>query len=81
MPSGGASEDVTLPLRLTRREARLGVDRPVTLDWVREREEVRVTIPPGIGPGTRLRLRGKGRLRADGSRGDAYLVVEIADQT
>ncbi len=81
MPSGGAAEDVTLPLRLTRREARLGADRPVTLDWVREREEVLVTIPPGIGPGTRLRLRGKGRLRADGSRGDAYLVVEIADRT
>jgi DnaJ-class molecular chaperone len=81
MPAGGAPEDVTLPLPLTRREAQLGADRPVTLDWARGREEIRVTIPPGISPGTRLRLRGKGRLRADGSRGDAYLVVEIVDRT
>jgi curved DNA-binding protein len=81
MPAGGAPEDVTVPLRLTRREAELGGARPVTLDWARGREEFRVTIPPGIGPGTRLRLRGKGRSRDDGSRGDAYLVIEIGDRS
>jgi curved DNA-binding protein len=79
IPAGGAPEDVTLPLRLTSREAELGGSKPVTLDWARGPEEVRVTIPPGLHPGTRLRLRGKGRSRGDGSRGDAYLVVEIAD--
>jgi len=40
---------------------------------------VKVTIPAGIRPGTRLRLRGKGRPRPDGSRGDAYLAVEIVE--
>jgi curved DNA-binding protein CbpA len=78
--AGSAPEDVSLPLRLTRREAELGANRPVTIDWARGPEEVRVKIPPGIRPGTRLRLRGKGRSRGDGSRGDAYLVVEIEDR-
>jgi curved DNA-binding protein len=77
IPAGSAPEDVSLPLRLTRREAELGASRPVRIDWTRGPEEVRVRIPAGIRPGTRLRLRGKGRSRADGSRGDAYLVVEI----
>ncbi len=64
-PPGGAPEDVTLPLRLIRREAEVGGERCVTLNWVSGPEEVRVAIPPGIRPGTRLRLRGKGRPRPD----------------
>jgi curved DNA-binding protein CbpA len=78
-PAGGAPEDVTLPLRLSRREAEVGGERRVTLNWVRGPEDVKVTIPPGIRPGTRLRLRGKGRQRPDGTRGDAYLAVEIVE--
>jgi curved DNA-binding protein len=78
-PSGSESEDVTLPLRLLRREAEFGGERRVTLNWLARPEEVRVAIPPGLASGTRLRLRGKGRPRPDGSRGDAYLVVEIVE--
>jgi DnaJ-class molecular chaperone len=78
-PAGGAPEDVTLPLRLTHREAQVGGERCVTLDWTRGPEEVKVTIPQGVRSGTRLRLRGKGRPRHDGSRGDAYLAVEIVE--
>ena len=81
IPAGDAPEDVTLPLRLTSREAEVGGVRAVTLDWARGREDVRVTIPPGIRPGTRLRLHGKGRSRGDGPRGDAYLVIEIVDRS
>jgi curved DNA-binding protein CbpA len=78
-PTDGAPEDVTLRLSLTPREAQVGGERRVTLDWRRGPEQVKVTIPPGIRPGTRLRLRGKGRLRPDGSSGDAYLAVEIVE--
>jgi len=73
----GSPEDVTLRLPLTPREAQVGAERRVTLESTREPEHVKVTIPPGIRPGTRLRLRGKGRQRPDGSRGDAYLAVDI----
>jgi curved DNA-binding protein len=34
-------------------------------------------IPPGTKPGQRLRLRGQGLARADGSRGDLLLVVRL----
>jgi len=76
---GSVPEDVTLRLSLTPREARLGGERRVTLDSKPGPEQVKVTIPAGIRPGTRLRLRGKGRLRPDGSRGDAYLAVEVVE--
>jgi curved DNA-binding protein CbpA len=77
----GKPEDVTLPLSLTTREAQIGGERRVTLSWARGPEDIKVTIPPGIRAGTRLRLRGKGRPRPDGSRGDAYLAVEIVEST
>jgi curved DNA-binding protein CbpA len=78
-PTSGEPEDVTLPLSLTSREAQVGGERRVTLSWARGPEKIKVTIPPGIRAGTRLRLRGKGRPRPDGSRGDAYLAVEIVE--
>jgi len=37
--------------------------------------DVLVTIPAGVRPGTRLRLRG--RARSDGARGDVHLAVEV----
>jgi len=38
---------------------------------------VTVTIPPGTSSGARLRLRGRGIKRPDGSRGDQIARVEI----
>ena len=38
---------------------------------------VAVNIAPATKPATRLRLRGKGLRRADGSRGDLYVVVRM----
>jgi hypothetical protein len=72
--------DVTFPLSLTAREAEQGGSKRVSLRRADGRDEVLVTIPPGVRPGTRLRLRGKGRPLAAGGRGDAYLVVEVAGE-
>jgi DnaJ-class molecular chaperone len=52
----------------------------VMLQRADARDEVLVTIPPGVRRGTRLRLRGKGRPRPDGGRGDTYLVVDVAGE-
>ena len=38
---------------------------------------VTVTVPPGTSSGARLRLRGRGIKRPDGSRGDQIVRVEI----
>jgi curved DNA-binding protein len=71
-----APEDVVLPLRLTPAEAERGGSKRIALGTAGS-DEVLVTIPPRTRNGTRLRLRGRGHRRADGSRGDAYLAVEI----
>jgi len=68
-----SGDDIELELPVTISEAVLGakvevptVEGPVTL-----------TIPPGTSSGSRLRLRGRGVKRPDGTRGDQYARVEI----
>jgi DnaJ-class molecular chaperone len=65
--------DIELTLPLTVAEACLGtqVDVP-TLDG-----SVRLTIPGGTSSGAKLRLRGKGVKRQDGSRGDQFCRIEV----
>jgi curved DNA-binding protein len=70
-----AAEDVVVPLRVSNEEARRGVKKQIRLP---DGGHVVVQVPAGVRSGTRLRLRGKGRRRGDGSRGDAYLAVEVA---
>jgi curved DNA-binding protein CbpA len=76
---GAGSTDLVLPLRLTPAEAVQGGRRRVTLPSNGTAHEVVVTVPPGVRPGTRLRLRGKGRAAPGRPPGDAYLTIEIAD--
>ena len=45
---------------------------------VRQRR-IDVTIPPGVRDGQRLRVAGEGAVRADGSRGDLLLRIQVAD--
>ena len=68
-----AGDDLEMDLSLWPWQAVLGAevrietsDGPVTL-----------TVPPGTQTGRRLRLRGRGLPRADGSRGDLYAVVRV----
>jgi DnaJ-class molecular chaperone len=68
-----SGSDVELSVPVTFSEAALGtkvevptVEGPVT-----------VTIPPGTSSGARLRLRGRGVKKPDGSRGDQIVRVEI----
>jgi curved DNA-binding protein CbpA len=75
-PSG---RDLTVQLRLTRSEAQRGGRKRLTVEREDGRDELLVTIPSGIRPGTRLRLRGKGRRAPDGPPGDLYLAVELSD--
>jgi curved DNA-binding protein len=67
--------DVVADLPVAPWEAALGAKVPVTTP----RGEVLLTIPEGSGAGARLRVRGHGLARADGTRGDfhARLVIEL----
>ncbi|MBI4607683.1 MAG: J domain-containing protein [Candidatus Rokubacteria bacterium] len=70
--SGRGGADLIRPLELTADEARAGGPKRVTLERDERVEELIVKIPPGIRPGTRLRLRGKGVYG-----GDLYLKVDV----
>jgi len=79
-PRGSTVSDLTIPLRLTRAEAQAGGRKRVAFDRNGAQEAALVTIPPGVRPGTRLRLRGKGRSDPGRPPGDLYLAIDIADE-
>jgi curved DNA-binding protein CbpA len=76
---GTPSRDLTVQLRLSRSEAERGGRKRLTVEREDGRDELLVSIPSGVRPGTRLRLRGKGRRTPDGPPGDLYLAVEVTD--
>lgn len=77
--TGRAGADLTHDLAITPDEARTGARKHVRLARGAEAEEVIVTIPAGVRPGTRLRLRGKGNRGTAGERGDLYLRIQVTD--
>lgn len=65
--------DILTVLPVTPSEAVLGYGVEVpTLDGL-----VKLTLPPGVKSGQRLRLSGKGYLARDGSRGDQLVEVQV----
>jgi hypothetical protein len=62
-------------VRVTEREARQGTTKMINVPWGFHKRLLRVTVPPGVSEGNRLRLKGLGRWTADGHRGDLYLQV------
>ena len=66
-------DDIEVEVPITLREAVLGgrIEVPTTTG------HVLLTIPKNASSGTRLRLKGKGVQRADGGRGDQYVVLKI----
>jgi curved DNA-binding protein CbpA len=75
----GTSGDITLPLRLTSEEAASGGRKRVTVNSAGQTRDLLISIPSGVRSGMRLRLRGKGELDAQGTRGDLYLAIELSD--
>lgn len=76
--AGEQGEDVTHDFPVTPEEARDGARKRFRFVRDAEIDEVVVTIPSGVGPGTRLRLRGKGPVGKTGVPGDLYLRIQIA---
>jgi len=76
--AGGQGADLNHDLPITPEEARSGTRKHVRLARGNEIAEVIVTIPSGVRPGTRLRLRGKGLVGKTGVPGDLYLRIHIA---
>ncbi len=75
-PSGfsRSSGDAEATLEISFQEAAQGCEKTLQMGI----EKVTVTIPAGIKPGTKLRLRGKGKTKPySQQRGDLYLTVQV----
>lgn len=77
--SGQPTADLTQDFVITASEARQGTRKHLRYTRGTVIEEVIVTIPPGVRPGTKLRLRGKGLQGAAGAPGDLYLRIQVAE--
>jgi DnaJ-class molecular chaperone len=68
-----AGDNIEIELPITLREAVLGGK----LDVPTPTGQVRMSVPKGANTGTRLRLKGKGVRRGDGSYGDEYVTLKV----
>jgi DnaJ-class molecular chaperone len=66
-------DDIHLTLPVSLAEAVLGAEIKVPTPT----GAVAMRVPKGANSGTRLRLKGKGAARADGSRGDEYVTLKV----
>lgn len=72
---GRAGDDLTITVPVTFPEATLGAEIQVpTLNGM----PVTVKVPAGTHSGTKLRVRGKGSTRRDGTRGNLLVTVDVA---
>jgi curved DNA-binding protein len=73
--SAGANLDTEASIQLTFAEAFNGVEKRLSVG----NEQINVRIPPGAKPGSKIRVRGKGRFSPyyTSQRGDLYLIVEL----
>lgn len=81
LDAGERGEDLRHDLSITLEEARQGTRKQFRFSRGAEVEEVVVTVPPGVRPGTQLRLRGKGLAGKKGAPGDLYLRIQLAEKT
>lgn len=73
---GKKYSDVTAEIEIDFEDAVFGADRKLQMqDSTGKIQTLEVHIPAGIDSGKKIRLKGKGNVRSDGSRGDLYLEV------
>jgi curved DNA-binding protein len=73
-----SSNDLQLEVAVPLKTAVEGGDATIRIPDDRgDMEEIRVRVPEGIEEGQSIRLRGLGRRRSDGQRGDVYLLVKL----
>ncbi|BBO67881.1 hypothetical protein DSCA_18110 [Desulfosarcina alkanivorans] len=64
-------------LTITQYEAMVGARKLVTIPWGLQKRLYHVVVPQGIADGQVLRLKGVGRPKSDGTRGDMMLKIKV----
>jgi rhomboid family protein len=64
-------------INVTAFEALIGTQKLVNIPWGFQKRIVKVSVPPGVKEGSKLRLKGLGKIVAGDQRGDLYLKVMI----
>ncbi len=67
-------QDLVLEIFLSPEEMIRGTTKVVSISGPMDQERISVRIPPGISPGKKVRITGKGE-QGPGGKGDLYLVV------
>lgn len=80
-PAGPGGDDPNLygNIIISPFEALVGTRKLVNIPWGFHKRLVRVTVPPGVGEGTKLRLKGLGKIISDNRRGDLYLKIAVKE--
>ncbi len=71
------SYDLYGNIEVTSIEAITGTRKIVNIPWGFNKRIYRVVVPPGVNPGTKLKLSGLGKLKPDSSKGNLYLTIDI----
>ncbi len=69
--------DLSGDIEISSLEALTGTQKVVTIPWGFHKPLYRVSIPPGVRQGTRLRLAGMGRSLSGQPKGDMFLTIHI----
>ncbi|MFO7644218.1 MAG: rhomboid family intramembrane serine protease [Desulfosarcina sp.] len=75
--SGEEEANLYGTLTITQYEAMVGAHKVVTVPGGLQHRIYRVTVPQGVADGQVLRLRGLGKPKSDGTRGDMMLTIKI----
>jgi hypothetical protein len=73
--------DLYASISISTYEALAGARKLVNIPWGFQRQIYRITIPPGIKDGQTLRLRGMGKRKPNGDRGDLQLKINVKQIT
>jgi membrane associated rhomboid family serine protease len=73
----GNERDLYGTIEISSLEALTGTRKLITIPWGFSKPLYRVTIPPGVREGNRLRLAGMGRSLPGQPRGDMFLTIRI----
>ena len=77
--TGSGEEEANLygTLAITQYEAMVGARKLITVPWGLKKRLYNVVVPQGITDGQVLRLKGVGRTKSDGNRGDMMLKIRV----